>query len=288
MKRFIFLAAVCARGRSSAPRVQGARSSATHAQRCGQLVRLAARPDLGPALRGCDRRPRRLQPDRLGRRDPGDPEPPGRLRRERRAADARPVQRVQRLRPDSVGALGTSVAYNLQGAPPHLKITGPVIANIFLGKIKKWNDPAIKKLNPGVNLPDTEITPIWRSDGSGTTYNFTDYLSNVSPAVEVEGRHGHAGELPGRHRRPRLVGRLRRALADERRHHLRRRRVRLKNHFSFFSVKNKAGKYQLPGSAQIKAAMRHGDARARRTTRSRSSTRRSRRRRPTRSARSRT
>ena len=86
-------------------------------------------------------------------------------------------------------ASGTSIAYNLQGAPPHLKITGPVIASIYLGKIKKWNDAAIKKLNPGVNLPDTDITPIWRSDGSGTTYNFTDYLSQREPRVEVEGRH---------------------------------------------------------------------------------------------------
>ena len=71
--------------------------------------------------------------------------------------------------------------YNLAGAPPHLKITGTVLANIFLGTVKKWNDPAIKKLNPGVNLPDTDITPIFRSDGSGTTYNFTDYLVEGQP-----------------------------------------------------------------------------------------------------------
>src|SRR6266508_2865229 len=75
----------------------------------------------------------------------------------------------------------TSIAYNLPGMPSHLKITGTVLANIYLGKIKKWNDAALKGLNPGVNLPDTDITPIWRSDGSGTTYNFTDYLQKVSP-----------------------------------------------------------------------------------------------------------
>jgi phosphate transport system substrate-binding protein len=77
-----------------------------------------------------------------------------------------------------------SVLYNLPGVPNNLRITGPIIANIYLGKITQWNDPAIKKINPGVNLPDTKITVVWRSDGSGTTYNFTDYLSSVSPAFK--------------------------------------------------------------------------------------------------------
>jgi phosphate transport system substrate-binding protein len=76
---------------------------------------------------------------------------------------------------------GTSVAYNLKGAPQHLKLTGPVVADIFLGKITHWNDPAIAKLNPGTSLPDTRVTPVFRSDASGTSYNFTDYLSHVSP-----------------------------------------------------------------------------------------------------------
>jgi phosphate transport system substrate-binding protein len=75
----------------------------------------------------------------------------------------------------------TAVDYNLQGAPDHLRLTGPVIADIFLGKIKAWDDPAIKRLNPGVSLPSTPISVIHRSDGSGTTFNFTDYLSHVSP-----------------------------------------------------------------------------------------------------------
>jgi phosphate ABC transporter, phosphate-binding protein len=76
---------------------------------------------------------------------------------------------------------GTSVAYNLDGAPDHLNLTGPVLANIFLGRITHWNDPAITGLNPGRALPDTRITPVFRSDASGTSYNFTDYLSRVSP-----------------------------------------------------------------------------------------------------------
>lgn len=75
----------------------------------------------------------------------------------------------------------TLVAYNVGGAPSKLKLTGPVVAQMFLGKIKTWNDPAIAKLNPGVTLPATKITPIYRSDGSGDTYAFTDYLTKVSP-----------------------------------------------------------------------------------------------------------
>jgi len=71
---------------------------------------------------------------------------------------------------------------NLEGvAPGDLTIDGPTLANIFLGTIKKWNDPAIAKLNPGKTLPSSAIALVHRSDGSGTTYNFTYYLSEVSP-----------------------------------------------------------------------------------------------------------
>ena len=77
---------------------------------------------------------------------------------------------------------GAIPAVNLKGVKPgELMLTGPVIADIYLGKVKKWNDPEIKKLNPHVNLPDTAITPVHRSDGSGTTYIWSDYLSKVSP-----------------------------------------------------------------------------------------------------------
>lgn len=79
-------------------------------------------------------------------------------------------------------ALGaTTVDYNVKGVPTHLHLTGPVLANIFLGKVTTWDDPSIKALNPGVSLPATHITPIYRSDGSGTSFVFTDYLSSVSP-----------------------------------------------------------------------------------------------------------
>jgi phosphate transport system substrate-binding protein len=78
--------------------------------------------------------------------------------------------------------LGADVpTYNLPGVTKELRFTGDVLADIFLGKITKWNDPRIAKVNPGVKLPDTDIVVVHRSEGSGTTYIWTDYLSKVSP-----------------------------------------------------------------------------------------------------------
>lgn len=74
--------------------------------------------------------------------------------------------------------------YNVPDAGTELKFSGAVLADIYLGKVKKWNDPAIVKLNPGVTLPATDITVVHRSDGSGTTFIFVDYLSKVSPAFQ--------------------------------------------------------------------------------------------------------
>jgi len=77
---------------------------------------------------------------------------------------------------------GVVPVVNLDGiAPGSLKFTGPVLADIYLGKIKKWNDKAIADLNPGIKLPDDPITVVRRSDGSGTSFIWTDYLSKVSP-----------------------------------------------------------------------------------------------------------
>ena len=77
---------------------------------------------------------------------------------------------------------GVVPVVNLDGvAPGELKLTGQVLADIYLGKVKKWNDPAIKALNPSAKLPDSEITVVHRADGSGTTFIFTNYLSKVSP-----------------------------------------------------------------------------------------------------------
>ncbi len=76
---------------------------------------------------------------------------------------------------------GVVPVVNLEGiSPGQLKFTGPILADIFLGKITKWNDPAIVGLNPGAGLPDRKITVVHRSDGSGTTFNWVNYLSKVS------------------------------------------------------------------------------------------------------------
>ena len=82
--------------------------------------------------------------------------------------------------PETIGSVVLS--YNLPGISSNsLKLSGPVIADIFLGKITKWDDPKIKQLNPNIALPSNAINVVHRSDGSGTTFVFTDYLSKVSP-----------------------------------------------------------------------------------------------------------
>jgi len=82
--------------------------------------------------------------------------------------------------PTVLGAV--ALTYNAAGVPTGLKLTGDVIADIYLGKITKWNDARITRLNPGVKLPDSDILVVHRADASGTSYIFTDYLSSISPA----------------------------------------------------------------------------------------------------------
>jgi len=92
---------------------------------------------------------------------------------------------------------GVVPVVNLRGvAPGALVLDGPTLANIYLGKISKWNDPAIKKLNPSVNLPDQMITTVHRSDGSGTTFIFTNYLSKVSKEWNDRVRFATAVDWP--------------------------------------------------------------------------------------------
>jgi len=81
--------------------------------------------------------------------------------------------------PTNLGAV--VLIYNIPGVSAELRFSGPVLADIFLGKITKWNDIAIVRLNPGVSLPGLDITVAHRADGSGTTYIWADYLSKVSP-----------------------------------------------------------------------------------------------------------
>jgi phosphate transport system substrate-binding protein len=89
-----------------------------------------------------------------------------------------------------------AIVYHVIGVPSQLKLTGPVLADIFLGKITAWNDPAITQLNPGVSLPPLSITVIHRSDGSGTTGIFTHYLAQVSPTWNANVGAGYTVNWP--------------------------------------------------------------------------------------------
>jgi phosphate transport system substrate-binding protein len=149
----------------------------------------------------------------------------------------------------------TAVLYNLPGVKNNLHLSGKVVADIYLGKITKWNDARITKLNKGVSLPDTNITPVVRSDGSGTTFNFTDYLSSAStefrdkvgkstsvswPGKAVGGR-GSSGVSAILRSTPGAIGYADIAYA-------------LTNKIQFAAVQNRSGKYALPGIRGITAA----------------------------------
>jgi phosphate transport system substrate-binding protein len=88
------------------------------------------------------------------------------------------------------------ITYNLSGVSQPLRFTPDVIADIFLGKIRKWNDPRLKTDNAGANLPDADITVVHRSDGSGTSAVFTDYLSKVSPEWKAKVGSGTSPNWP--------------------------------------------------------------------------------------------
>ena len=144
--------------------------------------------------------------------------------------------------------------YNLEGVSTQIKFTGPVIADIFLGKITKWNDPAIAKLNPGVSLPSTAITVAHRSDGSGTTFVFADYLSKISPqwkqkvganssvnwpvGVGGKGNEGVAGLVS---QTPGSLGYVELVYA-------------LQNKISYGAVQNQSGEFIVPDIASVTAA----------------------------------
>lgn len=151
--------------------------------------------------------------------------------------------------------LGAVVAtYNLPGLNQPLKLTGSVLADIFLGRIKKWNDARVAQPNPGVSLPSTDILVVRRSDGSGTTYIFTDYLSSVSPAwaqgpgkgkevnwpvgLGAKGNEGVAGQvkqLPG------AVGYVELAYANQ-------------NRLQVASIQNASGQFVAPSIESVTAA----------------------------------
>ncbi len=146
------------------------------------------------------------------------------------------------------------IIYNLPEVKG-LKLDGPTIANIFLGKITKWNDPAIASQNPGVKLPDEDISTVHRSDGSGTTYIFTDYLAhvsadwkaNVGTKTSVEwpvgvGQQGSAGVTGQVQKTTGGIGYVELIYA-------------LNNKISFADVKNADGKYLTASLDAVSAAL---------------------------------
>lgn len=90
----------------------------------------------------------------------------------------------------------TCIAYNVEGVPNKLHLTGPVLAEIYEGKITNWNDSKIAALNPGVKFPSEKITPVYRTDGSGDTFAFTNYLSHISPAWSSKIGHSTTVKFP--------------------------------------------------------------------------------------------
>jgi phosphate transport system substrate-binding protein len=159
-----------------------------------------------------------------------------------------PVQQI----PMFLGAI--TVSYNLPGVKSGLKLDGPTIAGIFLGKIKTWNDAAIKALNPGVSLPSTPITVIHRSDSSGTTAGFTGFLASVDPEWKSKigegktvqwptgtGAKGNAGVAGAVQQTTGAVGYVEQSYA-------------LEHKFTYASVKNKAGSFVEPTLASTSAA----------------------------------
>jgi phosphate transport system substrate-binding protein len=154
--------------------------------------------------------------------------------------------------PMFLGAI--TVSFNLPGVQTGLKLDGKTISDIYLGKVKSWNDPEIKALNPGVNLPNTAITVVHRSDSSGTTAGFTGFLAAVDPEFKTKvgegkdvqwptgtGAKGNAGVAGAVQQTAGAVGYVEQAYA-------------LKNNFTYASVKNKAGQFITPSLESTTAA----------------------------------
>ncbi len=154
--------------------------------------------------------------------------------------------------PMFLGAI--TVSYNVPGLKTGLKLDGKTIADIYLGKVKTWNDAEIKALNPGATLPSTTITVVHRSDSSGTTAGFTSFLAAVDPEFKSKvgegkdvqwptgtGAKGNAGVAAAIQQTTGAVGYVEQAYA-------------LAHNFTYAAVKNKEGSYVLPSLASTSAA----------------------------------
>jgi phosphate transport system substrate-binding protein len=157
---------------------------------------------------------------------------------------------------------GTVPIVNLDGFQPgELRITGPVLAEVFMGDITRWNDAKLAALNPGKKLPDQPITVVHRADGSGTTFNFTDYLAAVSPdwskrmgrgaaikwpAASSIGGKGNEGVAANVNRAKGSIGYVEYAYVK-------------KNRMTFLQLQNKAGKFVSPDDVTFAAAAAGAD-----------------------------
>ena len=149
----------------------------------------------------------------------------------------------------------TSIPYNIKGVGGGLKLTGKVIAAIYGGSIKFWDNAQITKLNSGVNLPHEKITPVYRSDASGTSYNFTDYLSHVSKAWKNSIGKGTQPNFPVGQGAAKSSGMAAKLASVNGSIGYVDVAFSLKNHLTFAKIQNRAGKFELPGIKQITAAL---------------------------------
>src|SRR4029453_19415750 len=150
---------------------------------------------------------------------------------------------------------GVVPVVNISGvAPGKLRLTGQVLGDIYLGKITKWNDPAVTTLNPGVTLPDAAISPVRRADGSGTTFIFTNYLSKTNPDWKAKvgegtavnwptgaGGKGNEGVAAFVQRLPNSIGYVEYAYAKQ-------------NKMTHVLLRNKDGHFVAPDADNFKAA----------------------------------
>ncbi len=155
---------------------------------------------------------------------------------------------------------GVVPVVNLEGVRPgQMKFTGPILADIYLGKITRWNDPALKAINPGVPLPNQQIAVVHRSDGSGTTFNWVDYLSKVSSEWKAKvgegtsvnwpagvGGKGNEGVAAYVNQIKGSIGYVELAYATQ-------------NKMSYAAVRNKDGMFVEPTVASFQAAAAHAD-----------------------------
>jgi len=153
---------------------------------------------------------------------------------------------------------GVVPVVNLEGVGPgQMRLSGPVLADIYLAKITKWNDPAIAQLNPGLKLPGSMITVVHRSDGSGTTFNYANYLSKVSPEWKAKVGEGTSVKWPtgvggkGNEGVSAYVNQIKGSIGYV------ELAYALQNKMSYLQMRNQAGKFVSPSVESFQAAAGH-------------------------------